>query len=517
MLYRPEQELLWDTWLVCHEGTYYLFYIRISSSRSSSASRPSLGDGWNGISLARSADLLHWEEVGPVLEMHSDAAWLGTGMVFRRDDDFVMTFCEERPVGYSVICFAVSRDLLHWHRLPDEYDLRPDPRFYQQEQSESVDPLPRWGDLSVVPPSDGRQEYLGFAVANARGTLPGHCGTLGLFRSRDGLSWEARPPAVAPGLYPSYEVPEYIRFGERHYVLFSTNSTAGPRFDPHATGPHSGIYYVVSDCATGPYVKPPHDNLLLGQRNTPRLFGTYVGRPLRISDDQVLLYHQWTAKTPDGWWGPPKMLVERAPYQLGVDYWPGCDGLRARLLVHGVRAGQWAPLKAAGRVPVIDWSVESNSMHAVNRGGTHGTTWRVPESEPSRSYTDLSDGRVIEMDLRIREGRGLGIWIGRGQEADKLGLLVNAEAGAVEVGSFSYTMHGASLLFQPDERVLWPVVLGAKHHLRVIFRRHFLELYLDHRLAHAYISPEPLKPANLGFFAELASGDFIAPTLWAMA
>ncbi|MBP8972295.1 MAG: hypothetical protein KBH93_00355 [Anaerolineae bacterium] len=517
MLYRPEEELLWDTWLVSDEGSYYLFYIRLSTSRSPSSPKPSLGDGWDGISLARSADLLHWEEMGPIFEMHPDAAWLGTGMVFRRGDRFVMTFCEERPVGCPVISFAESRNLLEWNRLPNDYDLRPDPRFYQVEQSESADPLPRWGDLSVAPPSNGQQHYLGFAVANARETLPGHCGTLGLLISDDGLTWEAQPPAIAPGIYPSYEVPEHVALGERHYILFSTNSTAGPRFDTRATGPHSGTYYVVSDCATGPYVKPPHDNLLLGQRDTPRLFGTYVGRPLRISDHEVLLYHQWTAKIPDGWWGPPKLLVERGPYQLGVDYWPGCDGLKAKLLARGVRGGQWKPLKAAGRVPVIEWADDGETIHAVNRGGTHGIVWQVPAGELSRSNTDLSDGRVLEMGMRIREGRGLGLWIGRGAQARACGLLVNAASGAVEFGSFFFTKDGASWLFQPDERAEWPVVLGARHQVRVIFRRQFLELYIDGRFVHAYISADLFEPADLGFFAELAAGDFVAPAVWSMA
>src|SRR5436305_872022 len=83
--------------------------------------------------------------------------------------------------------------------------------------------------------------------------------TLGFLSSKDGLVWEQHPPVVAPGLFARYEVPEYIGFNGRHYVLFCTNSTAAPRFDPYAQGPHSGTYYVVSDSIRGPYVRPPGD------------------------------------------------------------------------------------------------------------------------------------------------------------------------------------------------------------------------------------------------------------------
>jgi len=516
MLFRPKHELLWDTWLVPHGGNYYLFYIRISESETSSP-KPTIGEGWNGISLALSKDLLHWEEVGPVLEMHPEAALLGTGMVYRVDHQFVMCFCEERPTGSSVICFARSEDMLNWERLPEEYDLRANTRYYQREQAESADPIPRWGDLGVVPPTGDQKEYLGFTVANARGTLPGECGTLGFLRSQDGLKWEALPPVVAPGLFPSYEVPEYVRFGKRHYVLFSTNSTAGPRFDPYAVGPHSGTYYVVGDTATGPYVRPPHDCLLLGTRNTTRLFQTYVGRPMRIAPDQVLFYHQWSAGYPIGWAGTPKVLVERAPYQLGLDYWTGCEGLKGTALGNGVLEGAIIPLKTAGQVPVIDWSANNGSVQAVNRGGTHGVTWEVARGKPSQSFTDLSDGRVLELGIRIRQGRGLGIWIGQRNVSDSLAILLNAEAGAVEIGALSYTRHGASYLFQPDERISWPVATGVRHDLRVLVRRNFIEIYLDERFVHAYVSQEKLDTDNLGFCAELATGDFITPRIWAMA
>ena len=80
MLYRPVHEVGWDTWIVPHQGRFLMFYIRITPGKVRAAPPPSLGEGWDGVSLATSDDLLHWTEEGAVLEAADDAAWLGTGI-----------------------------------------------------------------------------------------------------------------------------------------------------------------------------------------------------------------------------------------------------------------------------------------------------------------------------------------------------------------------------------------------------------------------------------------------------
>jgi len=301
--------------------------------------------------------------------------------------------------------------------------------------------------------------------------------------------------------------------------MFSTNTTAGPRFDPRAKGPHSGTYYVVANDIRGPYVVPPGDRLLLGQRDTTHLFGTYVGRPLPIGDNKYLFYHQWTANFPKAcaWWGPPKTLVERAPYQLGLNYWPGCEALKASLLADGVHKGTLHSLKAAGKIPVVKWLVNNGSVEVINQGGAHGASWQVPVGRHSQSFTDLSDGRVLETCVHIRKGRGLGVWIGCRGGSDLVAVSLNAETKNVEFGRLVYCKDGASLLFEPEEQIMWPIGIGVTYDLRILVRRNFIELYLDDHLVHAFCSQEELDTKRLGFYAELASGDFLTPHLWAMA
>jgi len=511
MLFTAQGEKLWDTWLVEKDGIFHLFYIRIGPLAGSGPA-PRLGEGWDGVSLATSTDLLHWEQHGPVLEKHPEAAWLGTGMIHVADNRYVMNFSEERPAGEQVVSFAVSDDLISWRRLPEEYDLRPDPTWYQRRPEESVDPLPRWDSLSVIPPNDDHDRYLAMICANAVGTVPGQCGTLGLLSSADGITWDAHEPVVAPGLFPSYEVPEHVQFGGRHYAIFSTNSTAAPRFDERTVHPHSGTYYVVADQAEGPYRLPPGDPMLLGQRMLGPMFGTYVGRPFRTSDGEQLLYHQWTAAYPVGWWGPPKRLLEVADFELGLAYWPGCESLKSELLM-GDATPQLVALPAAGRVPVIEFAGDDNGVEVTNRGGASGVELMLSPTSPG---SPLGDGRIVEAEVRVDAGRSLGLWIGHRDDEAMTVIALNAAWQTVEIGVSAYHKDSASVSFEVVEVMPWKVPRGARSSLRLMYRTQFIDVYLDDALVTSFVDRSVLDTGRLGIYAELADGRVEAIKVWAM-
>ena len=233
MLFHPASDLLWDTWVVEHDGLFYLFYIRVPGDRLADSPEFTFGSGWDAVNLATSPDLLHWTEAGTVLAKDPEAHWLGTGMIHRAGGQWIMNFSEERPRGCQVISFATSADLRTWTRLPRERDLRPDGKWYVGDAAGSANPLPRWDSLGIIPPAADRDGYLGVLAADAASpSLPGQCGVLGLMSSADGISWQPLPPATPPGLFASYEVPEHVELNGRHYVLFSTNTTAGARYVP---------------------------------------------------------------------------------------------------------------------------------------------------------------------------------------------------------------------------------------------------------------------------------------------
>lgn len=513
MLFSPENEKLWDTWLVERDQVFYLFYIRISPQAGSSGALPKLGEGWDGISLATSTDLLHWTQHGPVLEKHPDAAWLGTGMIHRVGDRYVMNFSEERPAGQQTVSFAVSTDLYQWERLPEAHDLPADERWYQVSPSESADPLPRWDSLGVISPASDDEPYRAFICANATNTLPGQCGTLGLLESDDGYRWSARPPVIQPGLFPSYEVPEHVAINGRHYVLFSTNSTAGPRFDGRTVHPHSGTYYVVADQVEGPYRMPDTDPMLLGHRMLGPMLGTYVGRPFLTSSGELLLYHQWTSDYPRGSWGPPKRLVESGEHELALEYWPGCDRLKSTVLL-SPSSLQLESLPTAGHVPVMEFAVRHAGIDVVNRGGASGV--RVPLAEPA-AETEFEGGRVVEARVRIDAGRGIGLWIGCRGTTAKTAVLLNASSQSVEIGKIAYHKDGASMTFDVMEARPLEMARGAARVVRLLYRRSFLDIYVDDSLVTSFTDRQVLDATEFGVYAELSDGRVDELTAWAMA
>jgi beta-fructofuranosidase len=509
MLFHPESDLLWDTWLVEHDGLFYLFYIRLPRSGGPDPATLTMGAGWDAVSLATSPDLLHWTERGTILEKDADAVWLGTGMIHRSGEAFVMNYSEERPAGQQTICFATSADLLHWDKLPRDYDLHPDGLLYQADAARSADPLPRWDSIGVIPPGAAGDPYYGVLAADlADPPLAAQCAVLGLLSSADGMRWLPLPPATAAGLFPSYEVPEHVQISGRHYVLFSTNTTAGARFVPGDPLSQGGTYYVVSDGARGPYVRPPAHPLLHGHRIAGREFATYVGRPITTSRGELLFYHHWAADPPDGWWGPPKLLVERRPYVLGLDYWPGCEALKDTASLTTLTAGALRPVPASGALPVVNWNVDGGDLAARHAGGAHGAHW-LADVPPGA-------GRIIETGVRVDSGRGLGLWVACRDSESMFVASLNAQTQQVELGTLTRFKNGSSLKLDAEELVSFPVTAGITHRVRLLVRYCYAELYIDDHLVKSFVCRAELEPSAVGFFSDVADGVFRDPRSWLM-
>ena len=129
MFYRPRDRAtgrMWDTWLYFHEGTYYLYYLANCSA------------SWDNISMATSHDGVHWTEHGVVLRKRPDAVWMGTGSTwkspeFDKQARFFLNFSEWRG-NQQTIFFAESPDLVHWQRLDDRYEFKPDSAVVQRQR-----------------------------------------------------------------------------------------------------------------------------------------------------------------------------------------------------------------------------------------------------------------------------------------------------------------------------------------------------------------------------------------------
>jgi len=117
---RAEDGMAWEagglykSWLLEHEGTYYLFYNAKNRDR------------WPWIEqtgVALSNDLVHWERHGgnPVLRVGPggsfDDLFASDPCVLRRGDAWIMFYYGNCSDGHARDSVAWSRDLLHWVKL----------------------------------------------------------------------------------------------------------------------------------------------------------------------------------------------------------------------------------------------------------------------------------------------------------------------------------------------------------------------------------------------------------------
>lgn len=498
MLYKPKKERLWDTWIVPYQGKYYLFYIRVSEG----------GTRWDGISLALSEDLLHWEEYGTVLTKHPDAIWLGTGMIQRIDDHFIMNFSEERPAGRQVICFARSEDLLHWERLEEES--LPDSRYYLTADDKMCDFMARWDSIGIDgAPDCGEPPYYGFVTASAPADIPGHSGAVGLVTSEDGVHWQCLPCPLATRDFNAYEVPEHLCLNGRHYLIFSVSDYLGGRRGTRARFLEGGVYYVVSDQPYSGYTVPPGDPLLLGTRDYESPCMKTVGRLLRQPDGEILLYYQWGELNGDGWVGVPLLLSEAEPWRLQLRYWPGAEALKGeeQILSHRLEPVRKLPEQVA---PCVCWEHTEDALRFTHQGSAGGV-WLGIENTCKSSWP--MEGIVLEGILRVDQGLGAGFLFDAGEQ--HFIAHFNFRDSVLE---FGWLRDGwaAGVNVMPLCHSKQRLGYALNHRVRLLVRNCFVEVYLDDVYADGFRFEAPIQLGRIGFVSDQASGLFGSLHIWKM-
>ncbi len=493
MLYRPLKERLWDTWIVSHDSKFYLYYIRVSEN----------GTRWDGISLAISDDLIHWVEYGTVLKKDESAIWLGTGMVQKIKDRFIMNYSQEKPAGEQKVFFAESIDLIHWKKIDDAV-FEPDGIFYLKSNLAIPDSYPRWDSLGIVDAlsEDNQPPYHAFFTSDsATFELPGKRGVLGFAESHDGIHWKHLPPATnRMDITPAFEVPEHVEFNGHHYVLFCTSSKLGYRFDPYASYQSGGTYYVQSSELSGPYEFPQSDPMLVGSRDNDNVTMGSVGRMIKIKD-KVIFYHIWGDPIADGWVGPVKELVEVRKGELALRYFEGNERLKNMDLTYSLKNIHLEPTKKIGSLLPVEWQISDNL--SFKNMGSSGMILSKPFTFP-KTETDYADGRFIEFSLSNLDGVGAGLVL-QTESNQHVTLFINKERKSLE---FCKVTDGfcSNLVLQKIMVKQNNVIASNEMKVKVLFRQYFTEIYINNIYISGLRLTEKFRNDILGFYSEDSSG-----------
>ena len=477
MIFKPRDTKLWDTFILAHEGRFYLYYL--SSTR----------HFWDGYGLAVSEDLLHWKDHGVFLACTEGG--MGTGMVWRAGNRWLLNYSLDQNIH-----FAESNDLMTWRKLPKEIVSRPDPRWYETDTAHASGSR-RWDTICVEPDPDG-DGFVGFITASANNGPPGGNGVCGFLRSHDGLRWEAGPPASAPCGIPWAEVGGHVSFGENHYLLVSSSTGIGARFgsvEP-VVGKSAGCFVMHARKIEGPYTLASGDPLLLGSRCGLPIWGytpAYFLRPLS-GTGETLVNHHWMPRASfvDAWLGTPKVLREEKPGTLALAYWTGCEKLKGKLLFDlADPPGFLAPNPQP--IPAARWEVKPGSVRGTT---TASGVLRFDRDLP------VSDGLVIEAELSMDGEGAAGFWFPDATTNEQnpypgAACLANMR-GVCEFGTVA--SGPCSPPFYREEFVPWtPVRKSMKW--RILLRSEFIEWYINDRLIGCHgFSRIPAGP--LGIYAE---------------
>ena len=490
MIFKPSiVARMWDTWLFYHEGKHYLFYLHNSRA----------DVRWDGMSVAVSGDGVHFIDHGPIIHKAPDAVWLGTGMVWRVGERFMLNFSEERS-GDQSISFAESNDLLHWRRLPDDdYLSLADPRWYVGKIS--FGKKQRWDCIWVLPRADG-PGYIGFLTAVAKEGPPGLCGTAGCVVSDDGRHFRAAPPVIETGLWgDNVEVGAVETIAGRYYMLLGVGSMPlGARRLSRLPAGEGGMFVLGADQQSGPYRLDLRQPLLLG--SSPNLH-TYFARFYRCGDMLLLNHHTvprtWDVNSPrDIYFAPLKVVRCDADGILSLHWWAGNEALKGsaqpvvldhcqlhRLLPEDCifQAETLQLQAAAGGVAILP--VKCNTVRGV-----------ILEAE-------------ITLTAAAGPIHGAGLFI-EGETPNRGTILLGQNEGRLQVGPYD------DYAFRPDDGKPLPFALKQTSRWRLLVRTAHVELYVNDELIQCYtLAHAP--GGRLGFVIEAGAATVGKVYTWEMS
>ena len=190
------------------------------------------------IGRAVSKDLLHWKRLPWIDSVDKGNGWdrkiTHTGWTVKIGERYACLYGSS-GTGQQLNGAMFSDDLLHWKKHPDNPVLVSKPPHYGGKD---------WRDpTAYYAPKDGL--WHGYICAQTATKGPGKPSVpcIGHFTSKDLVHWIYLPPVYENADFADLEVPDYFTQGDWHYFLFSSART---RRDTPTRHKATGTFYVMS-------------------------------------------------------------------------------------------------------------------------------------------------------------------------------------------------------------------------------------------------------------------------------
>jgi hypothetical protein len=463
VLYKPSRGKGKDSCVVWHDGRFSLFCMHRKD-----------GGEYRNVWMAQSADGVHWEDVGPVIEEAPFPIWAMS--VHEAGGRFILNHGSFGAQGaQNVLKFWQSGDLRDWSYMGEDYDVTP----HARDSSSNA----RLDCMNVI---RAEGAYYGYAT-----------GPRGFLRSEDGLRWhfcdtrvdfgEAPPPPI-PADEGLFEVGGCCEIAGRYYYLGGWFNYMG------RTG--YGVHTLVSDKPWGPFTPDVSAYRLCG--NSTRWVSLWA-RPCP-TDREVLVnsYMQdgFSYEDGDTWTPPLKKAVVDEHGHLRLAYWEGNDTLTGARTDIG-RSG-WRVLHAGEGGTRSDAGL-------LERTADGALVLKAREFASLKRIAEEASVALLELEIDARNGTVVQGTIEAGCADPRLvspsaGLVLAEDehsgtaiwldaCGATRIGRLSWET-GLSFTCEDtiDRGCGAPagIAPGRSHPFRLFVRRCMFELYVDGMLVQTF-------------------------------
>lgn len=326
----------WDFWIARDGADYHAFYLQAPRLLVREQERHLNAT----VGHAVSRDLRSWtilpDALGPGQPGAVDDAATWTGSILGHAGRWYLYYTGIRVEdGLLVqrVCLAVSDDLTHWEKHPDNPIAEADDRWYELVDDHPPHRERHWRDPWVYPDPGGEGFHMLITARVPTGGTDGRAVIAGA-RSHDLVQWTVGPPVTAPGDYAQMEVPQVVTLGPRSYLLFSVSAWAHSATRLGRGGEAvSGTHYLTGPTPLGPWTAAS-DRFLVGQAVGP----LYAGKIIEDPDGApvFLAFHQYAE---DG--GFLGQLSDPIPVRVDSDGGLALDGegLRTAVAVGRLASG----------------------------------------------------------------------------------------------------------------------------------------------------------------------------------
>jgi beta-fructofuranosidase len=164
-------------------------------------------------------DFVHFDELGQMLPRgakEEQDLYVFTGSVVHGEGKHHIFYTGHNPYfpargkPEQGVMHAVSSDLLHWDKVPEDTFYAPSSQY---EANDWRDPFVFWNAEA--------NEYWMLLAARLKAGPSRRRGCTALCSSKDLKTWKVHDPFWAPGLFYTHECPDLFRMGEWWYLVFS--------------------------------------------------------------------------------------------------------------------------------------------------------------------------------------------------------------------------------------------------------------------------------------------------------